>query len=83
MLTVKSVSPILPPMVPQHTLSASARLTALSCDLDTCSYILFDYVHAVSSIGNAFSPRLSKSHPLAQLNFYVFLNFSIISSNSI
>lgn len=77
-LTVKSVAPLSLPMVPPNTLSASASLITLHRDLDTYSYIHFDYVHGVSCTGNASSPRLSKSHSSAQFNYHVLLSFSLI-----
>lgn len=81
-LMVKSVTPMSFPTVSRHLLSASARLITLHHDLDTYSYRHFDYVHAAFSIGNAASPRLSKSHPSAQFNYYVLLSFFFNPSNS-
>lgn len=47
MLMVRTVTPTLCLLVPQHTLSTSARLVTLHCDLHTYSWVLFDYVRAV------------------------------------
>jgi len=80
MLMVKSVTSNLSPMIPQYPLSTLARIT-LHCDPGTCLYIFSDYIPGVSSTGNAFSSRLSKSHPLAQFNYHNLMNFSTIPSN--
>lgn len=40
MLMLKSVTAILSPMVPQYTLTTSARLTTLHRDLDTDTFFI-------------------------------------------
>ena len=49
MLTVKYVTPNLPPKVLQHSLFNSARWITLHCDPDTCLNLFSDYIPVVSS----------------------------------